>query len=494
MPQQKTETLESVLDRYTGLVYGLALTCTGGPVQADTVYQKVFAEYQKKNKTFHREESRKTWMIRSVIHFCNRLPVLFEKPDPGKTCFQRKKENELFTVLCSFPITQRAVLYLSFWEGMTCEEIGGHLFKRAESVRILLTQGRKKLYEKLPDAAADLKDYLKHMKPQMRPSQQCLKQLAQSIHQMRDNPNTALRTGQYAFIGFLCLLIVTLAAGVPKLLIRPPIIPSVFPSVSSDSSDTNSTPKWSQLGISEQYPRVSLGGDIYKSQVRKISVEQIGNLISSVEMIEVDSQKKKHEIDAELFEIKNISTRCAIAVRYEDYDGFYVFVNPSYKPNTLGDLIDSLNLKETLTFGNIYCEEQKNGELIQMEYTMEDLSDVVWALLLDSTRVPLAKDREYGAEMMTISINLHVLGYDNIALSITEDGYLQTNLLGTGKMFYIGKGKTQAFADYIREYAKGRELSRGSGTVDKSQSPYDSLSSAPEAETGDFESTLSAVE
>lgn len=482
MSQQKTETLESVLVRYTGLVYGLALACTGGPVQADTVYQKVFAEYQKKNRIFHKEESRKTWMIRCVLRSCKKLPALFHDLEKEKNCFQRKKENELFSVFCSLPVTQRAVLYLSWWEGMTSEEIAGYLYKQASAVRALLTQGRKKIYHEMPDTIERLKEYLTQMKPQIRPSQQCLKQFAAVMEEQRGKPNAALRTGRYAFAGFLCLLVVTLVAGVPKLLIRPPIIPSVFPSVSSDSSDTDSSPKWSQLGVSEQYPVVSLGGDLYESRVKKISVEQIGNLISPVMMTQIDTQKKKHEIDAELYEIKNISTRCAIAVRYEDYDGFYVFVNPAYKPNTLGDLIDSLNLRETLTFGHIYCEEWQNEEYVLMEYSMDNLAASVWALLLDTPQVSMSKDREYGEEMMTISINLVELGYENVALSITEDGYLQTNLLGTGKLFYIGEGKTRMFANYIREYAKGRILSRGSGTVDKSQSPYDALSSAPSEE------------
>ena len=45
--------------------------------------------------------------------------------------------------------------------------------------------------------------------------------------------------------------------------------------------------------------------------------------------------------------------------------------------------------------------------------------------------------------------------YNNIALTITEQGYLRTNILSNGKAFYIGKDKTQAFVKYVTDNLEG---------------------------------------
>ena len=56
--------------------------------------------------------------------------------------------------------------------------------------------------------------------------------------------------------------------------------------------------------------------------------------------------------------------------------------------------------------------------------------------------------------VMAIDIDVKVLGYKGIALGVTADGYLQTNIFDTPdspvKTFFIGKVKVQAFIDYVK--------------------------------------------
>ena len=59
--------------------------------------------------------------------------------------------------------------------------------------------------------------------------------------------------------------------------------------------------------------------------------------------------------------------------------------------------------------------------------------------------------------VMDISIDVNIISYRNISLSVTDSGYLQTNILDTLKSFYIGEDAVQAFVDYV--------LGSGSGTV-----------------------------
>ena len=59
---------------------------------------------------------------------------------------------------------------------------------------------------------------------------------------------------------------------------------------------------------------------------------------------------------------------------------------------------------------------------------------------------------------MGISTNVDILGFNNISLSVTEDGYLTTNILATGKAFYIGEEKVQTFINFVQNELEGCEI------------------------------------
>ena len=51
--------------------------------------------------------------------------------------------------------------------------------------------------------------------------------------------------------------------------------------------------------------------------------------------------------------------------------------------------------------------------------------------------------------MMSISIDYPPSGQSNIGLTLFENGYLATNILGTLKVFKIGNERITAFIDYV---------------------------------------------
>ena len=67
-------------------------------------------------------------------------------------------------------------------------------------------------------------------------------------------------------------------------------------------------------------------------------------------------------------------------------------------------------------------------------------------------------DQMWLTRKMSISIDIPALGYENISLAVTEEGYLTTNILATGKAFYIGEEKVDAFVEYVLENCSGREM------------------------------------
>ena len=58
---------------------------------------------------------------------------------------------------------------------------------------------------------------------------------------------------------------------------------------------------------------------------------------------------------------------------------------------------------------------------------------------------------------MSISVDIPILGR-NSSIWLTEDGYLCTNILGTGKAFYIGEEKVAEFIYYVVMHCPDRTV------------------------------------
>ena len=67
-------------------------------------------------------------------------------------------------------------------------------------------------------------------------------------------------------------------------------------------------------------------------------------------------------------------------------------------------------------------------------------------------------DNEQPEKLLDLCVSVPILGYENISLSIHEDGYLITNILSTGKKFFAGEENTQAFVDYVLKECSGYEI------------------------------------
>ena len=65
LPLRAGGEMDSIIDRYQTMVYGLALTRTGNRADADDVFQEVFLAYCQCGKTFRDEEHRKAWLLRT---------------------------------------------------------------------------------------------------------------------------------------------------------------------------------------------------------------------------------------------------------------------------------------------------------------------------------------------------------------------------------------------------------------------------------------------
>ena len=229
----------------------------------------------------------------------------------------------------------------------------------------------------------------------------------------------------------------------------------------TSSQDIYEVPSWDDMTVTQKFPYLSFNGYEYSTADRTVPEESAGKKITSATLTGTDSRTgKTYAINADIYEITDISKNCAVSIKFEGYKELYVCRNSGYRPETLGQLTDDLNLKNTLTFGKAYATIQKDkNSYAQTEYSGLD-GEKVWEMLFSDRNLKNVKDYDsmnFGKELISVSINIELLGYENISLTVTEDGYLTTNILDTGKAFFIGKEKAEEFYGYVRENCEGTE-------------------------------------
>ena len=238
-------------------------------------------------------------------------------------------------------------------------------------------------------------------------------------------------------------------------------------SATTVSAEIAIIPHWEDMPIYEQFHDVELGGISYYARGAAVPTDRLGESLGIItargwdEYADIAGEDANRYILAELFAITKISSQCAVAVRYEGYDTAYACVNSYYRPETMGQFAEDLNLMEEISFGTVYYEWRSPSDrraTIRFDNVEDQLIKDYLLTESDAENVyDESKLHETPRRIMGVSVDIPLLGYDNISLSVQEGGYLKTNILDTGKLFYVGEDKTQAFVDYVTENCDGYE-------------------------------------
>lgn len=241
------------------------------------------------------------------------------------------------------------------------------------------------------------------------------------------------------------------------------VVDKVYPEKIVDRPQTDGeiaiVPKWEDMTVSQQFAELPYNGVRYSTQATAIAAESVGAQLASATLTGEDIYTDAvYSTNGEVFEIVGISSDCAVALRFEDRSDYFVYVNHHYKPNTLGDLIRDLKLDERLELGAVRYDWRVGANSYLIEFP--DVEDrVIWERLLSDTALEnVYDDQAMYRSLMSVSVDIPLLGYENIGLWVTEDGYLVTNILGSGKAFLIGEEKVNAFVGYVTENCQGYEI------------------------------------
>jgi len=231
--------------------------------------------------------------------------------------------------------------------------------------------------------------------------------------------------------------------------------------------------EWEQRVIPNQYTDILCEGNEYRSPhassnpydiPSKIDDVEIGEFLCKTTVTGYDEDKgKEHSISCDIYSLKSVSTEYAVAVEYEGHDGYYAFINPSYIPETLGDMIRVLGLRRNIRYRdiNFYRWEsfQQGDGPISIVYKMPDNS-VKWDLLFLNTS---SKGSKYNGDFPR---NVDFMGthiYDEITgsvlvLSIYPDGSLIVQLpLSNRIIFNVGEYAVQTFMEYVQTHGKSNK-------------------------------------
>lgn len=153
------ESIETLIQRYKGTVFSVALSYTNNKEDAEDIFQEVFLTLYRVNPQFNDEEHRKAWLIRTTIncslHVVNnsyrKKTVSDENVKEGSFTFQSKEENALYIAMRELPEKYRIVLQLFYFEDMSVKSIADALNMKETTVKVQLSRAREMMKEKLQE-------------------------------------------------------------------------------------------------------------------------------------------------------------------------------------------------------------------------------------------------------------------------------------------------------------------------------------------------------
>lgn len=147
--QNRNELIKEMLDKYSDMVYKIALTRCKNKEAAEDVYQTVFLRYSEKMPKFESEEHSKAWFIRVTINLTkdentsawnNKIVALDDSIQ-----FESKEESDLFIDICKLPQNYKSVIYLMYYEGYKVKEISKLLEASEGTIKTWLYRARELL-------------------------------------------------------------------------------------------------------------------------------------------------------------------------------------------------------------------------------------------------------------------------------------------------------------------------------------------------------------
>ena len=145
--------VNEIIEKYSDMVYRIAITRCGTVENAEDVFQDVFMKYSENNPKFENSEHEQAWFIRVTINLTKNLKTSSWNKKvitlDESIVFEKKEESDVFSIVCELPQNYRTVIYLLYYEGYKVKEISDLMKKSEGTIKTWLFRAREILKEKL---------------------------------------------------------------------------------------------------------------------------------------------------------------------------------------------------------------------------------------------------------------------------------------------------------------------------------------------------------
>ncbi len=155
----KNKYLEKILEKYSDMVYRLALTRTKSKENSEDVYQEVFMRLSKKMPEFQNEEHEKAWLIKVTINCSKNLLnskfLKYTAEMKEEIVFETKERHDIYYAVQELPLKYRTIIHLYYYEDYKINEISKILNIKENTIKTRLARAREKLKEKIEGGMED---------------------------------------------------------------------------------------------------------------------------------------------------------------------------------------------------------------------------------------------------------------------------------------------------------------------------------------------------
>ncbi len=157
-----------IMSHYESYVLGLLWRITGDKATAEDLCQETFLKVLKALPSFRRDSSLKTWLFRiahntATDHLRASGPAAEDledaerkgalpaagAPSPLKQVEEGRLRQGIERAMATLPRTQREILHMLYWDGLTVAEIASATAMPEGTVKTLLFRGRRALRERV---------------------------------------------------------------------------------------------------------------------------------------------------------------------------------------------------------------------------------------------------------------------------------------------------------------------------------------------------------